>query len=69
MNPIYVGIDVNSKSNVVYFMKPDGSKHSNFSVANSLDGANQLSKRTVSALTSEAIAYKPHHRNGSLLRL
>ena len=37
MNPLYVGIDVSSKSNVVYFMLPDGSKHSNFSVANSHD--------------------------------
>ena len=39
MNPLYVGIDVSSKTNVVYFMKPDGSKISNFSVANSLDGS------------------------------
>lgn len=52
MNPLYVGIDVSSKSNVVYFMKPDGSKHSNFAVCNSLDGANQLSKRMISAVTS-----------------
>jgi len=52
MNPLYVGIDVSSKSNVVYFMKPDGSKHSNFSVNNSLDGSRQLSKRIVSAITS-----------------
>lgn len=55
MNPLYVGIDVSSKSNVVYFMKPDGSKHSNFSVNNSLDGARQLSKRIVSAITSESL--------------
>lgn len=52
MNPLYVGIDVSCKSNVVYFMKPDGSKHSNFSVANSLDGARQLSKRILSTLSS-----------------
>ena len=26
MNTLYVGIDVSSKSNVVYFMLPDGSK-------------------------------------------
>lgn len=38
MNPLYVGIDVSSKSNVVYFMLPDGSKHCNFSVANSHTG-------------------------------
>jgi len=55
MNPLYVGIDVSSKSNVVYFMKPDGSKHSNFSVDNSLDGARQLSKRIVSAIISESL--------------
>ena len=35
MNPLYVGIDVSSKSNVVYLMLPNGDKHSNFSVANS----------------------------------
>lgn len=55
MNPLYVGIDVSSKSNVVYFMKPDGSKHSNFSVPNSLDGARQLSKRIVSAMASMSL--------------
>lgn len=55
MNPLYVGIDVSSKSNVVYFMKPDGSKHSNFSVPNSLDGARQLSKRIVSAIISDSL--------------
>ena len=52
MNPLYVGIDVSSKSNVVYFMLPDGSKHSNFSVANSHDGSSQLVKKILSALTS-----------------
>ena len=30
MNPLYVGIDVSSQSNVAYLMKPDGSKHSCF---------------------------------------
>lgn len=48
MNPLYVGIDVSSKSNVAYLMKPDSSKHSNFSVANSLDGSRQLVKRILS---------------------
>ena len=52
MNPLYVGIDVSSKSNVVYFMPPDGSKHSNFSVANSHNGSSQLVKRILSAMTS-----------------
>ena len=52
MNPLYVGIDVSSKSNVVYFMLPDGSKHSNFSVANSHTGSSQLVKRILTAMTS-----------------
>ncbi|MFZ5354530.1 MAG: IS110 family transposase [Bacillota bacterium] len=55
MNPLYVGIDVSSRSNVVYLMRPDGTKHSCFPVANSLDGAKQLSKRIVSAITSESL--------------
>ena len=55
MNPLYVGIDVSCRSNVVYLMKPDGSKHSCFPVPNSLDGARQLSKRIVSAITSESL--------------
>ena len=32
VNQLYVGIDVSSKNNVAYLMKPDGSKHSSFSV-------------------------------------
>ena len=52
MNTLYVGIDVSSKSNVVYFMLPDGSKHCNFSVANSHTGSSQLVKRILSAMTS-----------------
>ena len=52
MNPLFVGIDVSSRSNVAYLMKPDGSKHSSFSVQNNLGGAKQLSERIVSALSS-----------------
>lgn len=52
MNPLYVGIDVSSKSNVVYFMLPDGNKLSNFSVANSHDGSTQLVKRILSAMNA-----------------
>ena len=52
MNPLYVGIDVSRKSNVVYLMLPDGSKHSNFSVANSHDGSTQLVKCILSVITS-----------------
>lgn len=55
MNPLYVGIDVSSKSNVVYLMKPDGSKHSNFSVPNSHTGSIELSKRIVSAIKSNEL--------------
>ena len=52
MNTLYVGIDVSSKNNVIYLMKPDGSKHSNFKVANSLNGSKELVKRIISALNS-----------------
>ena len=52
MNPLFVGIDVSSRSNVAYLMKPDGSKHSSFSVQNNLGGAKLLSERIVSALNS-----------------
>ena len=52
MNPLFVGIDVSSKNNVAYLMKPDGSKHSSFSVQNNLGGAKMLSERIVSALGS-----------------
>ena len=55
MNPLYVGIDVSSKSNVVYFMLPDGSKHCNFSVANSHTGSSQLVKILSATMTSCSI--------------
>ena len=55
MNTLYVGIDVSSKSNVVYLMLPNGDKHSNFSVANSYEGSTQLVKRIYSALTSHSL--------------
>ena len=55
MNPLYVGIDVSSKSNVVYLMFPDGEKHSNFSVPNSQDGSTQMVKRILSVLTSHSL--------------
>ena len=56
MNPLYVGIDVSSRSNVAYLMKPDGSKHSNFSVPNSLDGYRQLVERILTAITYEYLS-------------
>ena len=52
MNPLYVGIDVSSKNNVAYLMKPDGAKHSSFSVQNNRGGAKLMSERIVSALTA-----------------
>ena len=52
MNPLYVGIDVSSKNNVAYLMKPDGSKHSSFSVQNNRGGAKLLSEIIVSALNT-----------------
>ena len=55
MNPLYVGIDVSSKNNVVYLMKPDGSKHSSFSVKNNLGGAKLLSEKIVLALGSTGL--------------
>ncbi len=55
MNPLYVGIDVSSKSNVVYLMLPNGDKHSNFELKNSHDGSIQLVKRILSALTSYSL--------------
>ncbi len=55
MATLYVGIDVSSKSNVVYFMLPNGSKHSNFSLANSHTGSTQLVKRIFSVMTSESL--------------
>ena len=50
MNPLFVGIDVSSKNNVVCLMKPDGIKFSTFSVQNNLGGAKMLSEKIVSAL-------------------
>ena len=50
MNPLYVGIDVSSKNNVIYLMLPNGDKHSSFSLANSHDGSTQLVKRIFTAM-------------------
>lgn len=55
MNPLYVGIDVSSKSNVIYLMLPNGNKHSNFELKNSLDGSSQLVKRILSAMISHSL--------------
>ena len=55
MNPLYVGIDVSSRSNVVYLMLPDEQKQSNFSVANSQDCFSQMVNRILSAITSHSL--------------
>lgn len=55
MNPLYVGIDISSKTNVVYLMKPDGSKISNFSVANSRDGSKKLVRHIMSAVEDHSL--------------
>lgn len=54
MNSLFVGIDVSSKSNVVYLMKSDGEKHSSFTVQNNLSGAKILSQRVASAMTNSS---------------
>ena len=55
MTPLYVGIDVSSRNNVVYLMQPDGSKIKNFSVPNSKNGSQKLVKEILSAITSYAL--------------
>jgi transposase len=51
MNKLYAGIDVHSKTNYVYLMKPDGDKHSSFSVKNNPDGSKKIADNILSALT------------------
>ena len=55
MNPLFVGIDVGSQNNAVYLMKPDGSKHSSFTVQNNRGGAKVLAERIVSAVQSQGL--------------
>ena len=50
MNPLYVGIDVSSKNNVAYLMKPNGDKYSSFPVQNNRGGAKLLSEKITAAL-------------------
>lgn len=49
-NALFVGIDVNSKNNVAYIMKPDGDKHSSFSIPNNRPGAEIFVDRIVEVL-------------------
>ena len=55
MNPLYVGIDVSSKTNVTYLMNPDGTKYSSFSVQNNVGGAKILTEKIVSAMNSMSL--------------
>ena len=55
MNPLYVGIDVGSRNNAVYLMKPDGGKFSSFEVQNTQGGAKMLTEKIVSALTAQGL--------------
>ena len=50
MNPLYVGIDVGSRNNVAYLMRPDGSKYGSFSLQNNRGGAKLLTEKIVSAM-------------------
>ena len=52
MNQLFVGIDVGSRGNTAYLMRPDGEKHSNFTVQNNRGGAKILIDKIVSALTA-----------------
>lgn len=56
MNSLYAGIDVSKNNNVTYLMKPDGSKHSVFSIPNDISGAKLLSERIVSSLQSLSLS-------------
>jgi transposase len=57
MNKLYAGIDVHSQQNYVYLMKPDGSKHSSFTVKNSPDGSKKIADNVVHAMTSLNLSY------------
>ena len=45
MNKLFVGIDVGSRGNATYLMKPDGGKHCVFSVENNMGGAKLLTDK------------------------
>lgn len=55
MNPLYASIDASSKYNVIYLIKPNGSKHNNFLITNSLVGARQPIKLILSAIAFEGL--------------
>jgi transposase len=55
VNQLFVGIDVGSRNNAVYLMKPDGEKHSSFRMQNNRGGAKMLTERIVSAIQSQGL--------------
>jgi len=55
VNQLFVGIDVGSRNNAVYLMKPDGEKHSSFRMQNNRGGAKMLTERIVSAIQSQVL--------------
>ncbi len=55
MNQLFVGIDVGSRNNAVYLMKPDGEKHSSFRMQNNRGGAKMLTERIVSAIQAQGL--------------
>ncbi len=55
-NTLFVGIDVGSGDNVAYIMKPDGNKHSSFSVSNNQPGAEMLVDKVVAVLRQLCIS-------------
>jgi len=55
VNQLFVGIDVGSRNNAVYLMKPDGEKHSSFRMQNNRGGAKMLTERIVSAIQAQGL--------------
>lgn len=50
MDQLFVGIDVGSRGNVAYIMRPDGELFSTFAIGNTLGGYQDVSKRIVAAM-------------------
>lgn len=50
MDQLYVGIDVGSRGNVAYVMRPDGKLFSTFAIGNTFGGYRDVSKRIVAAM-------------------
>lgn len=55
LNILYVGIDANKNTNVVYIMLPNGKKYDKFSFGNSMYGARLIAKLIVQVLKRKKI--------------